>query len=83
MYEIILTDKVKSQLKKLSSDSKNRIGKALEKIRIRPHHFVKRVVGTKFFRLRVGNYRVILDIKNNDFIIYAIEIGNRKNIYKK
>ncbi len=83
MYEIVLSEKAKKQLKKFSEDLRNRVGRALEKIRIRPHHFVKRIVGTKYFRLRVGDYRIILDIVNKNLIIYVIEVRHRKNIYKK
>lgn len=82
MYEIILSDSAKKQLSKLSSEMKDRIGNVIERIRIRPHHFVKRVVGSPYFRLRVGNYRLILDIQQNKLIILVLEIGHRKNIYK-
>lgn len=81
MYEIIVSDKAKEQLSKLSQEMKCRIGSVLERIRIRPHHFLKRLVGSPYFRLRVGDYRVILDIKDDKLIIYVIELGHRKNIY--
>ena len=45
--------------------------------------FIKRKQGTPHFILRVGNYRVILDIVNDKLIIFVIEVGLRKNIYKK
>lgn len=82
MYEIIVSDKAKEQLKKLPQEIKNRIGNVLERIRIRPFYFVKRLVGTLYYRLRVGDYRIILDIQNENLIIFVIEVGHRKNIYK-
>jgi mRNA interferase RelE/StbE len=81
MYEIIVSDKAKKQLSKLSQDIRDRIGIALERIRIRPQHFVLRLVGSPYYRLRVGDYRVILDIINEKLVIMIIEIGHRKNIY--
>ena len=81
MYEIIVSDKAKKQLSKLPQDIRDRIGIALERIRIRPQHFVLRLVGSPYYRLRVGNYRVILDIINEKLVIMIIEIGHRKNIY--
>jgi len=81
MYEIIVSDKAKKQLSKLSPDMRDRIGIALERIRIRPQHFVLRLVGSPYYRLRVGDYRVILDIINERLVIMIIEIGHRKNIY--
>jgi len=35
------------------------------------------------YRLRVGDYRVIMDIFDNKLKIHVIELGHRKNIYKK
>ena len=81
MYEIILSDKVKNQLSKLSQEIKDRVGNVIERIKIRPHYFVKKLVGSPYFRLRVGDYRLILDIQQDKLIILVLEIGHRKNIY--
>ncbi len=83
MYELSYSEKILKQLKKIQVLDKNRIIKSLERIRIRPHHFVKRIVGTKYFRLRIGDYRIILNIVNKNLVIYVLEMGSRKNIYKK
>ena len=83
MYEIIVSDKAKKQLSKLSKEIIDRIGNALERIKIRPHYFVLRLVGSPYYRLRVGDYRVILDIINDKLVIMVLEVGHRKNIYDK
>ena len=82
MYEIIIIPKAENQLHKLNKDLQKRILNTLERIKIRPHHFVKRKEGTNYYILRIGKYRAILDIKKNKLIILVIEIGLRKNIYK-
>lgn len=82
MYEIIFYDTAKKQLNKLPADIQIRIMNSLERIKIRPFIFIKRKQGTPYFILRIGNYRTILDIKNNQLIIFVIEVGPRKNIYK-
>ena len=82
MYDLVLYDKAKRQLKKLPIYVKERIINSLERIRIRPYHFVKRKQGTPYYILRVGEYRVILDIRENRLIIFVIELGHRKKIYK-
>ncbi len=81
MYELIVSDTAKKQLSKLPQEIKNRIGFVLERIRARPFHFVKRLVGSPYYRLRVGDYRVILDIKQDKLIIFVIELGHRRNVY--
>lgn len=82
MYEIIVSDLAKRQLAKLPEDIRNKIGWVIERIRIRPYHFVKRLVGLPYYRLRVGDYRMILDIKEDKLTILILEVGHRKNIYR-
>jgi mRNA interferase RelE/StbE len=81
-YEILFTDTSLKQFKKLEKEVQERIIKALERIRIRPEIHVKKLVGDPGYRLRVGDYRVILDIEKDKLIILVIKIGHRKNIYK-
>jgi len=33
------------------------------------------------WRLRVGDYRVILDIRRRELVIVALDVGNRSGIY--
>ena len=82
-YEITFTDTSRRQFRKLEKEVQERMIKALERIRIRPESYVKKLVGDPGYRLRVGDYRVILDIKKSELIILVIKIGHRKNIYDK
>ena len=82
-YKIVFSDKAFKQLKKLENDIQERIIKVLERIRIRPESFVTKIVGDPGYRLRVGEYRVIVDIDNDKLLILVIKIGHRSKIYKK
>lgn len=35
-----------------------------------------------YFRLRVGDYRIIYTVNDNVLIVRVIEVGNRGDIYK-
>jgi len=83
MYAIEFSKKAESQFDKLPLDVQRRIIAVLERIRIRPFHFVKRIVGSPYYRARAGEYRIILDITKNKMLIYVIGLGHRRNIYKK
>ena len=82
MYEIVFTKLAEKQLYKLEGIIQKRVVSSLERIKIRPHHHIKKLVSCPYFRLRVGDYRLILDIKEGTLIILVLEIGHRKNIYK-
>ena len=81
MYDLIYSDEARKQLKKLNKELQIRILNTLERIRLRPHSYIKKLVGDPYFSLRSGDYRIILDIQDNKLIIFVIEVGHRKNIY--
>lgn len=81
LYEIIFSLKAKKQLMKLEGNIQERIISSLERIRIRPEAFITKLVGDPGYKLRIGDYRVIMDIDKNNLIILVIKVGNRKNIY--
>ncbi|MCH7568704.1 MAG: type II toxin-antitoxin system RelE/ParE family toxin [Nanoarchaeota archaeon] len=83
MYEIVISNEAKKQLAKLSQKVRERIGSALERIKIRPHKFARRLYKSQYYRVRTDDYRIILDIKDVQLIIYVIEVGYRGKIYKK
>jgi len=81
MYEILFYKNAQKQLEKLPKDVRVRVFSVLDRIKISPHSFVKRLVNTPYFRLRVGDYRLILDIQAEKLIIFVVELGHRKSIY--
>lgn len=81
-YSVVFSPPAQKQFDKLEKNVQERILSSLERIRIRPYAFVKKLSGSSYYRLRVGDYRVIIDIKNEMLLIIVIEVGHRKSIYK-
>ena len=82
MYNLIYSESASKQIKKLDKGVRLRIISSLERIRIRPYPYVKKLVGNSYFSFRVGDYRIILDIKEDKLIILVVEVGHRRNIYQ-
>lgn len=82
MYDILFSKTAEKQFLKLEKTVQERIKSALERVRVRPEKHFLRLVGSELHRLRVGNYRVIADIKHKNLLIHVIEVGHRKNMYK-
>ena len=83
MYEIIFSNKAKKQLLKLEKSTQRRIIAVLERIRIRPESYITKLIGDPGYKLRVRDYRIILDIDNNNLLILVIKIGHRRDIYER
>jgi len=81
MYSIEFSQTTEKQFYKLETKIQKRILNVLERIKIRPFHFVKRKQGTPYYILRIGEHRAILDIRQDKSIIFVIEVGHRKKIY--
>jgi mRNA interferase RelE/StbE len=81
MYTVKLSKIAEKQLTKLDKALQKRIISTLKRIRIRPHHHVKKLMGNPYFSLRVGEYRVILDIQDGKLLIFVIEMRYRRKIY--
>ncbi|MFT4309436.1 MAG: type II toxin-antitoxin system RelE family toxin [Candidatus Woesearchaeota archaeon] len=82
MYEIVLSKRVEKYIDKLDSSIRERIILALEKLRIRPEAYLRRMVGEKSYKFRVGDYRLIIDLEHDKLLVLVVDIGHRKNVYK-
>ena len=83
MFEIILSDEAKKNLNKLDNSTRERLILALESLRIRPFSKdLKKLIGTPYFRFRVGDYRIILTINMNKLTILVVKIKRRENVYQ-
>ena len=81
-YEILFSDRVLKHLKKMERDIQERVITVLERIRIKPEKYVTKLVGDPGYKLRVGDYRIIMDIDSKKLQVLVLKIGHRKNIYE-
>jgi len=83
-FQIIWSESAADGLRKLDRTVAKRIYKKVSQLGENPYHFdVKKMVGEPYFRLRVGDYRIVFDIQNDMLRILVLKVGHRKNIYKK
>jgi mRNA interferase RelE/StbE len=81
-YEVKWTKTSLDQLKKLDKNIAKRVMDKIEEITKNPFNFVKKLKQFNLFRLRVGDYRVIMSIENKKMIIFVLEVGHRSVIYR-
>ncbi len=83
MYQIVLSQDAQNQLQKLEKELQKRIVNVLKRVVVRPVAYLERLTGVPYYKLRIGDYRVIIDLKTNENILFVMKIGHRKDIYKK
>jgi len=62
IYSLEYTKQAFGQLKNLDLEAQTRILSTLERCRIRPYAYLKKLIGCPYFRLRAWKYRVIVNI---------------------
>jgi mRNA interferase RelE/StbE len=85
MYSVTFTNSAKKDLKNLPYDVQDRIREELEEIREDPRTHVKPLEipsDIPTYSLRVGKYRVLMNIIRSQLIIRVVGIGLRKKVYK-
>ncbi len=80
---IIILPTAKKDLRKLPEDTAGIILKKLHSIRDKPLSYIERLKGSHLWKLRVGDYRVIMMIDTGQSSINIIKIGHRRDIYKR
>ena len=81
MYAVIFSDLAKKQFFKLPKEIQERVISALRRIRVRPEAYVAKLVSDSGFKLRVGDYRLIMDMQMDKLTIFFIKLCHKKNIY--
>ena len=85
-FEISVKTSAQKEARKVPPKTLLKLKQALDKLAENPRpHGAKRLQGTKeeIYRIRVGDYRVLYEIKENQLVIIVIRIAHRKNVYKK
>jgi mRNA interferase RelE/StbE len=82
MYNLIFEKRVLDDLKKLDNLIKKRIWDKLQLCKEDPFRFLQHLESIDGFKLRVGDYRLIIDVDNLTKTIKILKIGHRKNIYE-
>lgn len=86
-YKVVFFEKAKKQLSKLDIQTSALILGWLEK-NIQncdnPKIYEKELVEDKSgqYKYKVGDYRLVCEIKNDEVIVLALTVGNRSEIYK-
>ncbi len=81
MYSIELTDTSKKFLQKLEKKDSEIILKKIYELRDNPFRYLKRLQGEKLWRLRIMDYRAVVEVIISMNKIIVVRIGHRKNVY--
>lgn len=81
-YNLIYTRRAKEDIDNLDQLARKRLAKKMVQLAQDPFHYSKKIHHQELgsYRFRVGDYRVIFDLKGSDIII--LRVGHRREIYR-
>lgn len=84
VYQVEIVGAAKRQLRKLSKENQRRVLDAIEKLgqNPRPHGYKQLEARENLFRVRVGDYRVIYEIRDAILFVYVLTIAHRREVYR-
>jgi mRNA interferase RelE/StbE len=87
MYNLLYSKQAAKYIKKQDNPTRKRIREALLTLAENPYHRgvldINSLKGVdSAFRLRIGDFRILYEVKDRELIIYVIAAGSRGDIYK-
>ncbi len=84
-YELRFRPAALRQLRKLDSQIARRIKSTTETLRTEPRPpGVKALTGQRgWLRIRVGDYRIVYEVRDSELVVLVIQIGHRSQVYDR
>ena len=82
-HKVVLTATLFETLEQFETHDAERIINKLEDIKDFPDHFLDRLKNHPGYKLRVGDFRVLIDWDKGDEMLYAIDAFERKKEYRE
>jgi mRNA interferase RelE/StbE len=81
-YKLLILPSTQKNLEQLEKVQRKQIVSKIQSLQTnpRPHGYIK-LKDVDAYRIRIGYYRIIYHIKDNELIVIIIKIGHRKDIY--
>jgi mRNA interferase RelE/StbE len=83
-YRVQILDSALRQLEKLPRVQRDRIRRRIRELAAepRPRGSIKLEGGDDHYRIRVGDYRVIYAIQDDELIVLVLRVGHRRDVYR-
>jgi mRNA interferase RelE/StbE len=84
MYRVFLTASAEKNFGKLSASLRQRMTEAFDSLRDnpRPRGCVKLKNEDNLWRIRVGDYRVVYAIEDDELVVLVVRVAHRKDVYR-
>jgi mRNA interferase RelE/StbE len=84
MYKLVIEKYALKNIAKINPSHLTDIKEAIGSLALNPRpQGYKKLKGTNAYRIRTGNYRIIYEIHDNIITVIIIDVGHRREIYRR
>ena len=82
-YNLEITSSAQRQFKKLPKTLQDQIIPKILLLELHPRPIgIKKLQSFDYYRIRIGDYRIIYSIDDKSHIVKVLDIGHRKDVYR-
>ena len=81
-FHVELSELAAERLRKLDASLRDRIVRKLEQTAKDPPRYLERLSAVESYKLRVGDYRLIIDVDWKGETLYVLTLGDRSVVYR-
>ena len=84
MYRVEFASRAQRMFRNLTADVQRRLDPALQGLKQDPRPpGCKKLSGDEsVWRIRVGDYRIVYQIQDNELLVLVVKVGHRRDIYR-
>ncbi len=84
-YRVLVLPRAQREIKSLPLQTRKRVSEAIDSLEQNPRPSgVKKLKGAEdLYRLRVGDFRIIYAIHDQELLVIVINLGHRRDVYQK
>ena len=84
-YKIVIADKALAELAKLPKKIRRQIGNKIDQLASNPRPAGFKVLqqDRTLCRIRMGDYRIVYQIREKQVLVLVVRIGHRKEVYRR
>jgi mRNA interferase RelE/StbE len=82
-FEVRILPSVRKDLRGFPKESVRRILSTIEELAKNPRPSgCKKLTSSNLFRLRIGAYRIVYEVRDAEVVIVVVKVGHRKDVYR-